>query len=143
MKSQNLPVPQLEEQTWICDLAFLADLTGHLNNLNTSLQGKGLVITDMYYRVKAFKMSLDLWAHQLVAGNTVHFPKLSQLSFEEYVQILQNLVCQFESRFQDVDAFSNMFELFATPYSVDVNNVPSRYQFELLNLQCDDLLKDK
>ena len=47
MKSQNLPAPQLEEQTWICDLAFLDVLTGHLNNLNTSLQGKGLVITDM------------------------------------------------------------------------------------------------
>ena len=73
-------------------------------------------------------MSLDLWAYQLVPRNTGHFPTLSQVrgpdsSFEEYVQILQNLICQLESRFQDVEAFSNMFELFATSYSVDVNNV--------------------
>ena len=149
MSAQYKPVPQLQEKTWICDLAFLADLTGHLNDLNISLQGKGLIITDMYYRVKAFKLALGLWISQFLDGNTLHFPKLSEVRdpdisvSAEYVQILQNNNLQFESRFQDVETFSTAFQIFATPFSVDVKDVPSRYQLELLNLQSDDLLKDK
>lgn len=117
MTSQNQPVPQLQEESWICDLAFLSDLTGHLNDLNTSLQGKGLLITGMYYRIKAFKMALNLWMNQLQAGNTAHFPKLSQVPApdltlsEEYVKILEALRNQFDSRFENVEILSTMFQL--------------------------------
>ena len=39
MQRQTLQIPELENQEWICDLAFLADLNDHLNNLNINLQG--------------------------------------------------------------------------------------------------------
>jgi hypothetical protein len=31
---------QLRDVNWLCDLAFLADFTGYLRDLNLNLQGK-------------------------------------------------------------------------------------------------------
>ena len=59
------------------------------------------------------------------------------------MQILQNILRQFESMFQDVEALCTAFQLFANAFSVDFKYVPGRYQLELLNLQSDDLLKYK
>ena len=81
-------------------------------------------------------------------SDTVHFPKLLQVRdsdniSEEYMQILQNRLHQFESKYQDVEIFCTEFQLFSNAFSVDFKYVPSRYQLELLKLQSDDLLKDK
>ena len=82
-------------------------------------------------------------------SDTVYFPKLSQVREpdinhpEEYMQILQNILCQFESRFQGVETFCTAFQLFVNSFSEDFKYVPIRYQLELLNLQSDDLLSYK
>ena len=79
-------------------------------------------------------------------SDTVYFTKLSQVCkpdinlSEEYMQILQNILRQFESRFQGVETFCTAFQLFANAFSVDFKYVPSRYQLERLHLQSDDLL---
>ena len=59
------------------------------------------------------------------------------------MQILQNCLHQFGSRFQDVEIFCTEFQVFSNPFSVDFKYVPSSYQVELLKLQSDYLLKDK
>ena len=59
------------------------------------------------------------------------------------MQILQNLLRQFESMFQDVEALCTAFQLFANAFSVDFKYVPSRYQLDVLNLQSEDLLRYK
>ncbi|GBP27878.1 General transcription factor II-I repeat domain-containing protein 2A [Eumeta japonica] len=38
---KNKPLSELSEPKWICDLAFLLDLTGYLNDLNLKLQKQG------------------------------------------------------------------------------------------------------
>ena len=82
-------------------------------------------------------------------SDTVYFPMLSQVRepdinlSEEYIQILQNILRQFESKFQGVETFFTAFQLFSNSFSVDFKYVPSRYQLELLNLQRDDLLSYK
>ena len=59
------------------------------------------------------------------------------------MQILQNRLHQFESKYQDVEIFCTGFQLFSNVFSVDFKYVPTRYQLELLKLQSDYLLKDK
>jgi hypothetical protein len=34
------PVSHSEDESWICDLAFLTDICGHMTDLNSKLQGK-------------------------------------------------------------------------------------------------------
>ena len=67
-------------------------------------------------------------------SDIVYFPKLSQVRepdinvSEEYIQILQNILRQFESKFRGVETFFTAFQLFANPFPVDFKYVPIRYQ---------------
>jgi hypothetical protein len=49
MEKKGRTIEELNDEGWITDLAFLVDVTGHLNNLNKELQGKGKLITDILY----------------------------------------------------------------------------------------------
>ncbi|KAG6937555.1 GTF2I repeat domain containing 2, partial [Chelydra serpentina] len=46
---------QLEDSSWLMDLAFLADITDKLNILNLELQGKDKHVAQMRGSVKSFK----------------------------------------------------------------------------------------
>lgn len=48
-------IPQFENPTWVCYLGFLVDITGHLNELNIQLQGKGVLVPDHLFHMKAFE----------------------------------------------------------------------------------------
>ncbi|KAG8235640.1 hypothetical protein J437_LFUL013631 [Ladona fulva] len=54
MDSKGKPVPELENENWLADLAFLVDITAHLNELNMRLQGENQLINDMFQAVTAF-----------------------------------------------------------------------------------------
>lgn len=55
MALKEADLPQLGDEKFIADLAFLCDLTSHLNVLNTALQGSTKVITSMFDVIKSFK----------------------------------------------------------------------------------------
>ena len=61
MEARNEDTTMLSDTEWPLDLAFLADVTEILNNLNCELQGKRKTISDMISAVKAFKAKLGLF----------------------------------------------------------------------------------
>ena len=44
----------MENESWLCDLAFLVDITTHLNDFNTTPQRNGQFANKMYGHIKAF-----------------------------------------------------------------------------------------
>ena len=54
IEGKGNPIAEFNDAEWICDLAFLADITSHLNELNSRLQRKGQLINCMFDHVKAF-----------------------------------------------------------------------------------------
>ena len=54
------PIFEFVDAEWICDFAFLVDITSHLNELNSRLQRKGQLINCMFDHVKAFLVKLSL-----------------------------------------------------------------------------------
>ena len=58
MKMKNKAVPLMTDSTFQCNLAFLTDITDHLNALNLKLQGIKQIITQTYDNVKSFKVKL-------------------------------------------------------------------------------------
>ena len=48
MESKGKFVTELEDENWLADLAFLVDLTVHLNELDTHLQGENQLIFAMF-----------------------------------------------------------------------------------------------
>ncbi|XP_069680148.1 general transcription factor II-I repeat domain-containing protein 2A-like isoform X2 [Periplaneta americana] len=150
MESKDKAKPELRNKKWVCDLAFMAEVTGYLNEFNTSLQEKGQVVSQLYDKVRAFKLKLQLWGRQLRAKNTAHFQKLASINhlveesnFEEYARVTEILHEEFETRFKDLEALETEFKIFVTPYSTNVDVMSPEIQLELIDLQCDRELKDR
>ena len=70
---KNQTVTELDDENWLTDLAFLVDLTTHLN---VHLQGENQLIDSMFQTVTAFQMKLKLWQAQIKANNFMHFDML-------------------------------------------------------------------
>lgn len=146
MELKGKPIPELSSETWILDLAFLVDITEHLNLLNVKLQGRNQLITDVYGNVKAFEMKLSLWSDQLKQGIVTHFPTLATLLSGEvshYSCLLDSLRTEFERRFQDFRSCETDLQLFSNPFQVLIETAPSLYQMELIDLQCSITHKEK
>lgn len=71
---------QFEDRAWLCDLAFLVDVTEHMNEHNFLLQGKDVLVPDLLICVKAFECKMCLWEIELQQRNYAHFFRLAALS---------------------------------------------------------------
>lgn len=140
LKEKNLTLDQLNDPDWLADLAFLVDLTSHLNALNKSLQGKDQLISEMYAHLKSFAFKRQISDH-----NALHFPSLSEIisslsdsnipgEMEKYSTVLTSIITEFNQHFQDFSAIDNGIKLFSTPFSVDVEEVQENVQLELMVL---------
>lgn len=54
----------LLNNVWLRDLAFLTDITGHLNTLNMNLQGSNKLLTNLATDVTSIKLKLKLFVTQ-------------------------------------------------------------------------------
>jgi hypothetical protein len=72
-----------ENASSVCDLAFLTDICGHLNDLNSKMQGKCQPVSEVYNNVSAFRMKLSSIHPQLLNSNTCHFPNCQEI-FQQY-----------------------------------------------------------
>ena len=60
----------IADPRWLRELAFLSDITEHLNILNLKLQGKRNLISDMFAILKAFLSKLDLFKDQIARATS-------------------------------------------------------------------------
>ncbi|XP_072900750.1 general transcription factor II-I repeat domain-containing protein 2-like [Hemitrygon akajei] len=152
MESKGKDTTELRDKKLLCEMAFLCDITSHLNALNLQLQGWGRVITDMYAAVRAFKTKLRLWETQMQQENLSHFPccqtmkeQVSTAVFPraKFAEKLSILGADFTQRFADFEAQKSRFEPLSNPFAADVESAPTNIQMELIELQCSDTLKAK
>lgn len=149
-RDENL-VADFENNEWVCDLSFLVDITQHLNELNTKLQGKNNMIHNLFYLIKSFEVKLILWQSQLTSGLLTHFSTMNSfaasseqpINFTKYASLIENLQNEFKRRFQDMRKFEKLFDMFALPFTTDVEIVPIDFQMELIDLQSNSELKTK
>ncbi|KAJ3590894.1 hypothetical protein NHX12_008842 [Muraenolepis orangiensis] len=113
MESKGKDTSELRNKKFLCEVAFLCDITSHLNALNLQLQGRGRVITDMYATVRAFKTKLRLWETQILQENLSHFPHCQTMKEQvaaavfptrQFTEKLCILGADFTRRFADFEA---------------------------------------
>lgn len=154
LKEKGRPLHELSDPLWLADLAFLVDLTHHLNTLNKNLQGKEQLVSHLYAHMKAFCVKLRLFETQLRSFNAAHFPALSEIKSafpkadlsakkEKYASVITSLVTEFNQRFQDFSVIEKQIKLFSTPFLVEAEEVEESLQLELIEMQCDDSLKSQ
>jgi len=151
MTDKSKPIPELSDPAWLWDLAFLTDLTEHLNYLNLNLQGNGKLVHELFFDIKAFQRKLDLFRQQFQQNIFPHFPCCDSLrkqistTFTFPVQkcianitLLQN---ELNRRFQDFYNNEKSFVLFHNPFEIVVDDIAINMQLELIDLQSNDELK--
>ncbi|XP_058141943.1 general transcription factor II-I repeat domain-containing protein 2B isoform X2 [Dasypus novemcinctus] len=148
MSSRGKPLPQLSSKDWIKDLAFLVDMTMHLNTLNISLQGHSQIVTQMYDLIRAFLAKLCLWETHLARNNLAHFPTLKSVSRNEsdglnYIPKIAELKTEFQKRLSDFKLYESDLTLFSSPFSMKIDHVHEDLQMEVIDLQCNTVLKTK
>lgn len=132
------------DDSWRADLYFLTDITGHLNQLNTQLQGNAKLVSKMFDRINAFENKLQLFSRQLQAGDLGHFPTCRQMivaqdgmpfDFRGHAAHIGQLQQEFANRFADFRSKKHLYSLFADPFGADVDNLPTEFQMEVIDIQ--------
>ena len=126
---------ELDDENWLTDLAFLVNLTAHLNELNIHLQGENQLISIMFQTISVFQMKLKLRQTQIKANNFMLFDTLakhSPMTSKKHAALLSDLIQEFENRFQDFQEDNQYFAMFVTPFSVYINMSPANFQMACL-----------
>ncbi len=97
----------LEDEKKMDNVAFLVDITSHLNELNVKLQGKNNSICELITAVRSFQRKLELFSEDL-QGDCAHFPAVQdqvqgQRDVSAFVDFVDKLIVNFSKRF---DSFS-------------------------------------
>ena len=61
MEQKGKPMAELDDKSFLNDLAFFADVTEHLDQLNTKLQSANQTVSHMYDHVCAFVQRLVMF----------------------------------------------------------------------------------
>ena len=91
---------EMEDESWLCDLAFLVDITTRMNELNTRLQRKAQYASEMYGHIKGFMNKLRLWHVHIQNANLSHFSTLKEMGMRpekktEFADNLKNCLMNF------------------------------------------------
>ncbi|KAF7385476.1 hypothetical protein HZH68_013906 [Vespula germanica] len=114
-----------KEIKFLSELAFLVDITCHLNHLNSQLQEQNHTISDLTGYINLFQNKLKLFIIELEINELHHFP-----SYEEIVKCHSN----------DFDLLKNDLQIFNNPKGCVINEQKITYRLELCNLQADPFL---
>ena len=131
---------KMENKSWLCDLAFLVDITTRINELNTRLQQKAQYASEMYGHIKGFMNKLRLWHAHIQNANLFHFPTLKEMGMRlekktKFADQLEKLFNKFSAHFKDFKSHEHLFEIFSSPFHTNIDKAPVDIQMELINLQ--------
>jgi hypothetical protein len=103
MDLKGKTINRVKGDGWACDLPFLVDVTGYLNDLNLELPKQGQLVHELHGHIQAFCNKLRLLESQIRAKN-YHFPILAthkHIPYNCYGDELKALIEQFDTSFAD------------------------------------------
>ena len=110
---------QLSDDKFIGSLAFLTDISNHLNMLNLKLQGKKQFISQPVGHIEGFCKKLVLFKASLQKNDALHFPSCCELigegtriNFCAFFTKIGEVTNEFNRRFADFDLLKTKLEPF-------------------------------
>uniref|UniRef100_UPI00358E9691 protein FAM200C-like n=1 Tax=Myxine glutinosa TaxID=7769 RepID=UPI00358E9691 len=107
----NLHV-HFDNEEFVMMLAYLADIFGRLNEMNQSLQGHDVTVSDVQDKLAGLSARMEVWQARIKAGSTASFPFLDEHLQTQRIELpvsikdcitrhLDNLSAEFKSYFDD------------------------------------------
>ena len=88
LKEQNHELAdRFLDDEWIAKLLFLVDVISHVNQLNSSMQGKEKLFFDVLESIDAFKGKIKLWMRRIKRGRLAAFPGLNLFVEEKDINL--------------------------------------------------------
>ncbi|XP_023309706.1 general transcription factor II-I repeat domain-containing protein 2-like [Anoplophora glabripennis] len=129
----------LKNEKWRSDLAFLVDITKHLNDINLELQGKDKNIVDMMSSINAFKRKLQQLKDEMKNKDCRNFPTLllqqNSASFVTYEEEVTKILKEFERRFADINKIENILSFMSYPFNCTNIQKISSSSSDLFNME--------
>ena len=130
LKNKGRPMAEMDDKSWLCDLAFLVDITTRMNELNTRLQRKAQYASEMYGNIKDFMNKLRLWHAHIQNANLSHFPTLKEVGTRpekktEFADQLEISFNKFSARFKDCNSQEHLFKILSLPFYTDIDKAPT------------------
>nr|XP_055073133.1 general transcription factor II-I repeat domain-containing protein 2A-like [Misgurnus anguillicaudatus] len=104
-------------------VAFLVDITAHLNELNLKLQGQGNTVCDLIAAVRSFERRLEIFKSD-ITGPHIHFPTLLQQTngnhHYHHLSFLEKLAKNFRQRFEDFNVGRQVLLCITSPFLENV-----------------------
>ncbi|XP_018562834.1 general transcription factor II-I repeat domain-containing protein 2A-like [Anoplophora glabripennis] len=141
---------KFKDPEFLRQLAFITDLTNHLNSLNLILQGRNQTVLDLIGKINGFRNKLNVFKHDLEKNNLTHFPSCLQLAeefnSEENIEFsccssqIQQVIDEFNTRFKKIESLKSSVLLYNNPLGATIEDQPPDLQLELCDLQADMFL---
>lgn len=142
---------QLEKEVqgtnFLKQLAFLTDITSHLNELNVKLQGMNQLVSDLMGNINGFLINYEfsnfLWENVNWSSYrrlTEEFKDDKILDFSGFGANVQEIIDEFNTRFKEFEGLKTRVLLFNNPLGADIEEQQADLQLELCGLQADVFL---
>lgn len=142
----------LSDTAWLVDLAFLVDISRHIEAMFLSLTSSSQFISEIYFSVEKFKCSLSVFKSQIEKGDLANFPSILSLvvrkehdaDFIKYGLMCKDLDDGFKKSFKDLSTTTEHLQLFCNPFLYDAKDMVKSIFFEreLNHLKSDCMLRE-
>ncbi|XP_067144229.1 general transcription factor II-I repeat domain-containing protein 2-like [Centruroides vittatus] len=127
LKEKEITYSELDDDEWLQDLMFLTDVMEHLQTLNLKLQGKDKIISDLSQCIFSFQTKLQLFQKDIKNKTFCHFPRIKKIcsnikqeKLNEYIKKLEEILTEFQNRFQDLKYFKSSLDFFLNPFEINI-----------------------
>ncbi|XP_042236440.1 protein ZBED8-like [Homarus americanus] len=149
---------QFGSEEFIHGLAYLADIFGHMNEVNLAIQGPRVTIMDAAERLQAFLAKLPLWKSSLEADNCANFPLLEEVLVQNGIESDKALSISLQAEFcRHLDTLQNSFKSYfcsgdlkvetwiRNPFLVDIDCISDEdlAKEDLIDLKTNEMLRNE
>ena len=157
LKNKNSPLAEkIESESFLYSLSYLADIFGHINNVNHAMQGPGVTIMDTAEKLNAFLLKLSLWKCRLKVGNYANFRLLEDLILKDETRKESDIFISMRKEFcSHLDTLQTSFESYfnlgslkdeawiRNPFLIELNGIDDKdpNKDDLIDLRASKLLQ--
>lgn len=144
----ELLLADIKNPRFMASLAFLADITKHLNSLEIDQKSEMNNIFSLIASVDGFKTKLNLLISYLSQRKLdMNFSNLQlivgdddQADYRIYMEYIEDLQNEFQKRFNGFEVIRSLMPLYFNPMKCDISSQEMCFHMELADMQSDPVL---